>query len=470
MVRLDICLISKYPGGIGRNSCCYCDPWVSNWISLSGTRCGIAAEMASGSVYAETLKSITQAKLLEISRRREVFERNYKVLIRGLGDEPDSLTRLNNLIQYAKACFPTSWPASSDFQSDLANAKRVSLLANYDCGMLATGGDDGQLVRWAQSLQGHLDLRKTRLEFAALYGDLVTEWLESADFQSAKKLHVEQAATGADFEDVPSHKRLAAREAFESEAFKSKNVNPQMLDAYLHVLFDNDDEDGKIAKATGTLRKQIASFEKNFHDSREGKITDAAVTFAIEALLQSDLPTPEQRPVFSDLLKNPVMISEIRDVLSMRLSSLWIWDWESTVTVDQRRNANGTFDFSMNEDIVQAIFLQHIGTAWAVRFKQAFECFRRSAWKSNFPRVPLADRKRLQYFLGEQDTEKSLHRKRRRNYRRNYFVYMLPDTTEQVVTVGQGREEAEPQAPAESQLGRSSAVGALRCRRILPPH
>ncbi len=117
--------------------------------------------------------------------------------------------------------------------------------------------------------------------------------------------------------------------------------------------------------------------------------------------MSSDLLSDEKRSVLRDFLRNETLLGELADVLNMRMADLDSWSWGSGgVPVEQRRKISGTYNIHMREDLLQAIFLQHIGVKWGVFFRGVFEHFRRETWKKIQAEIPRSERNRLGFYLG----------------------------------------------------------------------
>ena len=83
----------------------------------------------------------------------------------------------------------------------------------------------------------------------------------------------------------------------------------------------------------------------------------------------------------------------------------------------------------IEEDLLQAIFLQFIGVKFSVFFKQAFTEFSNfdGAWAS-LRKIPPMAKKRREYFLGMQALKPSVQSKRQGIYKSIYFMSQLQDS------------------------------------------
>lgn len=438
--------------------------------------------MATGSVFSETLQAITTAKLSELSNKRTTFDARHEAVLSSLQIHSDPLTRVTILLKGVKHCFnidttindhsyQRNQMQNNQLENDLRRLERFLEQARVDPSL--TGGI---LSQWEETLNRHLDVQSQRYQYATLYGQLVTEWL-SPDRKKDSTATIPSADVemGDGFEELPAKKRLEAREQFENTVFTSANVDGDAIKQYLNDLFSDEEgsEGRNTRKAITALRESTQNFEVQL--ARSDQFNTVNVTRCITGLLKGSLFAGEKRTVLKNFQNNEIILSEISDVLNMRMSALSTWSWGSDgVPVEQRRKLNGRFDLFMHEDLLQAIFLQFIGAEWSVFFKTTLGRFRRQAWKSNFKQISRIERKRREYYLGTQQTDQVLARLRRRTYRRGYFLYYLLNSLEQDFEVGDGEEEADFAAESEevavaAPLKAQASSKAARCSRPMGP-
>ncbi|KAL1791924.1 hypothetical protein ACET3X_009675 [Alternaria dauci] len=157
-----------------------------------------------------------------------------------------------------------------------------------------------------------------------------------------------------------------------------------------------------------------------------------------------------------------VILAELCDILNVRITALDRWTWGPFVLLEQRRKINGDFSIHLDPDLLQAIFLHHIGVKWSVFFKSAFlDTHKHVAWKRNFTEVSKTDRLRRSYFLGDQGTQihSTVEKKRESVHRNRYFAHQLLDYDTQQIEAGEGEEEAEYGDYIVQKLQKASAQG-----------
>jgi hypothetical protein len=406
--------------------------------------------MGSGSVFSETLQTITTTKLDELAQQRIAFDEEYAALLAATKDEQDPLKRLlilsngaksclgvktNNLIDGRVECVMNGGTSNPRLETDLRNLDRFLEQATFDPSVSHKVLDD-----WEKVLLQYLSTKLSQLQYADLYGKLVTEWLSSEKAPATGS--GEGVEISESFEELPGAKKLAARTEWEKNVFEPAVVDVKALKVYLEQLFMTD------KKASALAVQEFRSAVERFEASLAGpnKFDVPTLRWVIQGLQASDLLPNDKREVLKDFLSNDVILGEIGDVLSMRLSALHRWSWGDQVPLEQRRKLNGTYEIQMHEDVLQAIFLQFIGVKWSVFFKNAFRNVRRhDAWSRHRAEIPKADLMRRDYFLGKHWTKRysTLDGKRDEMHRNRYFAHRLLDWETQEVDVEEGEEEAE---------------------------
>ena len=423
----------------------------------------------AGSVFSQTLQSITDAKLEELTKKRAVFEDKKANLIDALKEAPSDLEKLELLLDGVKGCFAvgvsnvkgskgriisgsTKDPA---FELKLKNLERFLDQTRYDPSL-----SPALIHEWRDWLIQQLEVQTSKYRFASLYGGLVTEWLASEKASTAN----EDAEMSDGFEDVGNAEKLESRAEWEKAVFQPHETDQKSITAYLAKLFGKTGANKQAAKALKQLHKSVESFETDM--AKAEPFDQYVLAWVIRGLQASDLLSDEKRAVLKDFNNNSVVLCEIADVLNMRMAALENWSWGDEVPVEQRRRVTGSYNIYMHEDLLQAIFLQYMGVKWSVFFKEAFKSFQKydGAWSPLRKATPKLDKKRRDYFLGQTSKAGSVQTIRQRMYKRDYFMFQLLDSEDQEIHVDEGDEEAEyaPAVQASQQLPRRTMQTARK--------
>lgn len=397
-----------------------------------------------GSVYSQTLRDITNTKLEELAKKRATFEEQRHQITESALSERDATKRLAVLTKDMKSCFsiPTfgdriarSGTDTTRLEIDLKNLDRFLAQARYDPSV-----SPKILQQWQHTLFRHFEVQSLKFAYASLYGQLTTEWLANNRQQDSAK--GDEDIEMEDFEHVASKKRMESRAKWEKSVFEAPKVDQGAIEKLLSGLFEATPEDSKhLVKVLKSLRAKVVEFENELARSNEINIT--TLGWAIRGLISSDLLNDEKRAALRDFLGNSTILGEIADVLMMRMTSLRDWTWGLEVPLEERRQLNGTFSIYTHEDLLQAIFLQHIGVRWSVFWKKTLTEFRKEVWTSPRTSISLMDRKRREYFLGSIQRAPRVESRKNSIERQGYFLSHLLDNVEQVKLGEEGDEEAD---------------------------
>ncbi|KAL4973647.1 hypothetical protein BDW66DRAFT_161894 [Aspergillus desertorum] len=429
-------------------------------------------------IYSQTLQHITDAKLEELSNKRRTFLQRKADALAEAEASQSPREQLRLLSKGVKTCFDVrvqedgrvSDPIHSNRRlvTELANLDRFLKQAEYDPSISVK-----TLERWRRSLLGLLDVQTLKYEYATLFAQLTVEWLSVRKDPNSRG----DAPKAEGFEKVASSRKLESRKLWEEFVFTPVDLETDTIKGFLNDLFTSpaylsgeseetaSDNAKAVTRALEKLREKVSNFET--HLTGPSQFDVPTLNWVISGLLTSDLPTEKQRVVLRDFLKDHTVLTELADVLNMRLTALHSWSWGAEVTVEQRRQLNGSYQVYMHEDLIQAIFLQYLGVKWSVFFKGAFKDFRKTKNVWNTPRstVPAIDKKRRAFFLDQRREKPNLQLVREAIQRSAYFVSQLMDNELQKRELEEGEEEAQHSVRltrAPQQAVRTRKAGAAR--------
>ena len=408
---------------------------------------------SSASVFSSTLQEITNTKLEELSKRNACFEQKREAILSSLEFEQNGISRLKTLLDGVKNCYGIITDVSGKVVRGQSGNSRLEIeLKNTDA-FLAQARYDPSISSEAfaakeASLLGHLDTKSLKFSYADLYGKLVTEWLSSIKTKeydrttgmSSSQLNIESQL----HVDEIRKQKLESRQEWEKFVFAPADVNVLELQSFLKTMFESKEQSKNGAKALKRFHDRVAEFEMEL--SRPNQFTVSSLNWVIKGLLESDLLTDKKREVLKDFEGNRLILTELADVLNIRLTAIDSWSWGLNVGLEQCRRITGIYNIHMHEDLLQAIFLQYIGVKWSVFFKSMFKqlCKSGGPWIDARANVPAIDRKRLGYYLGSiVQSSSAISKNRRSQHRKNYFMAQLLDRVDQRMEAVEGEEEAE---------------------------
>ena len=425
--------------------------------------------MAShGSLFSQTLQEITSTKLSELSKKRDRFEYHHQrciALSQGNEDLTGTLVAISDTVKQNFGVtlagdhqVASGGTKDSKLEIDLRNLDRFLAQAKYDPTVSSK-----LLRRWQKTLLRYMDVQSLKYTYAWLYGQLTTEWLSTTGLPSSGVAKDDEEM--ADFEHVSGSKKLESRARWEQSVFQETKVDPAAIKEMLDEVFEASlsDSPNVIPRATEKLRERVRAFESNFTTSENFNVR--TLRLAIDGLLASDLLPNEKQEALKDFDKNETVLSEVADVLNMRLAAFQEWSWGEEVSLEERRQLNGTYNIYMQEDLLQALFLQHIGVKWSVFFKNAFREFRKTkgVWKSPGQEISYSERKKRSSYLGQSSKQPTIISIKKKRYAKDYFLSQLLDSEDQEIHDTEGDEEADFEDFA--QLSKHSARTTQTARK-----
>src|SRR5690606_21346360 len=109
----------------------------------------------------------------------------------------------------------------------------------------------------------------------------------------------------------------------------------------------------------------------------------------------------EKNATLKQFLTDDIVLEEVADVVNMNLAAYESWDWNPSepVLLEMRRQLNGKYRVFMDEDILEAIFLQAIGDRWRNVLYQQFKHIHNTTWKNSTPEMGRAASEFRRYFV-----------------------------------------------------------------------
>ncbi|KAB8237406.1 uncharacterized protein BDW43DRAFT_297724 [Aspergillus alliaceus] len=403
------------------------------WLVLAKA-CDI---MSTPGALPQTLRSITDIKISELSKQRSLFQKQREQILKAAANAPDLRSKAQVLLEgvtklngYANDAFdredldtypeePETTVENGTARAAHVNIRRFLLQSQYDPSV-----SDRSLKGWVAQLEDEVKVLQLRHEHASFYSSLVTEWLANLESEGDSAAATEEQ--GAGLEPVGRAEMHEQRATWEQYVFHEASVDEKTINAYLDQLFTKTNLSQQALK---DLRLKIKTFGDELTAKRTWFTVDD-LKWVSKALLKSDLLTREKSAILKDFMLNKSVAQEVADVLNMRLASLESWHWPSEgVPMEMRRHLNGKYRMFMDEDLLDSLLFQYLGLKWAVTFRSAFVNFQGTrAWKNLREYIPKTERVRRQHFLGKERRYgiSCVNDYRRDTYKTQYFMTQLP--------------------------------------------
>lgn len=370
------------------------------------------------SILSKTLKSISVTKINEISKQRAKYEqRKDAVLAEAAKHADDPHRRIARLLRGVEDLYP-----AGDNDTKVDNVKFWVQQSKFDASV-----PSGILASCEELLRGKLEVQSRRLALAHLYSRLVTEWMEPGAPMSGET----SAASDDSFEVIDRQKERLQElcDRFEDVVFEPLDTDEVEIDQYLNSFFRSED----TKNALHYLRDDIREHSKTLILTKP-PFNNETLGWSIKALLAEDLLSDEKQAILREFLDNDLVLGEIADVLNMRFADFDSWEWgagDAGIPVLPRPQLNGKYRIWMDEDVLQAIFVEFVGIRCCNFLNKDLKYFvGKGAWRWNAgAEITPLDALRRRYYIGRDESwRRGLNYSRRTAYENIYFLSQLPDT------------------------------------------
>lgn len=370
--------------------------------------------MASTDVLSQTLSSITAIKLDQLQQQKEAYQSKKSSLLQDVASETDTAKRAKKLL---KGCEELR---SLGLKTNTALSSLDEFLdqAEYDPSVT-----EPFLKEYEAEINRHMDAQTNKYEFASLYGKLVEEWIASGTSDAAS------TAEGSGFVEVGREEMHEQRATWEEYVFNAKETDPKAIKTYLDEVFSSKE----AKRGLESIKKNLEHFQKGWKSMHH--FNEETLETVIQGMLRSDILTEEKRTTLRDFKANKVILSEIADVLNMRMSALATWTWGKPLVVEQRRNLNGRYRFYTDEDLLHSILVYYVGLRWAIQLRLALTTFTKGegVWKPDTKPISKADARRRHFFLDNKTVLDSASvQKQRDDHFHSILLDQLPSSFNEV--------------------------------------
>jgi hypothetical protein len=315
--------------------------------------------------FAQTLQSITQIKFAELEKRRAEAVPHLTTVRKILEDNAiPAAQKTRQIIDINSKTFPADPEARP-----AVNKKKIAL---YEQFLQLAENDpsvsDSVIDGWTKALAKGFERQEQQQRFGELFAKLLQEWLKTGDEKMAPSLRA--SSSDGTFEKIGRKEMHQQREKFEELIFRPNDTDVAAIEKYLEDLFSFGADDDKAAEAAlKRLRTQIVVAAENFTKSP----TEENILKSIRLLLQSGLLSDDKAATMREFMDNKIVLKEFTDVIKMYVSSISNWSWPAEgIPLEMRRQLNGKYRVYMDEELLQAVFLQYVGVYWSEKFSSSF--------------------------------------------------------------------------------------------------
>ncbi|KAK8001945.1 hypothetical protein PG991_014167 [Apiospora marii] len=415
------------------------------------------------SVLSRTLQSISVTKIREIEKERARYEESKRAVLAKADRFPDDPRgRVATLLHGVwEVCPDLMWV------NQVKNIKHWLQQAQYDASVPAD-----MFKTWEELLRSKLEVQSRKLGLAYLYTQLVTEWMNP----SAPMSQETPVPTADDdsFELIDRQKERLQElcDKFERVVFKPLETDEVMIDMFMTDLFDGEAAAKSLQGLRGRLgqRGDAILNEKSPFDS-------TTLKWCLRGLLAEDLLSDEKQATLREFLNNEAALKEIGDVLNMRYADFDAWEWQAGddgIPVLPRQQLNGKYRIWMDEDVLQAIFVEFVGIRCCTMTRDCLKGFVEGGpgWRwTTEPTPDKTEQLRREYYLHRRESAyrySNVNTLRKEWYTNSFLLSQLPES---VNSLGCGSYDTIPEddetAKAHSQNIKQALLRTLATEALL---
>ncbi|RPA82678.1 hypothetical protein BJ508DRAFT_82921 [Ascobolus immersus RN42] len=393
----------------------------------------------SASAFSQTLRNVTDIKLTALSKKRAAFGSTKEHLITSTDPQktPSIQDRVRILLQGYKKLQNEGFVKGTDTIADgnsIDNLEQFLLMSEYDPSV-----GTNLLNAFENGLRKTLSMEEKKFEFGDLFGRLLTEWLVNAK-------HLPPGPVGEDsdttmstdeaFETVGRKEMQEQRKLFEEYVFTEKTTDDTAITKYLDNLFKPSDAKRQLNK----IRMLVTDFARTLP---KRIITAEALCDVIDGVIANNLLNNEKTETLRQFKKDEAVLNEVADVIMMHMSAYETWSWEEPISLDMRRQLNGKYRVFMDEGIIEALLVHHVGSEWTFHMKECFsQLFNSDAWLDGGDLPTKKELDERKFFLDESKAagayfsryydERNILQKRRSDSAK-FFLSQMADSYEKPV-------------------------------------
>ncbi|CAO2655667.1 Nn.00g044700.m01.CDS01 [Neocucurbitaria sp. VM-36] len=305
------------------------------------------------------LRAAAELKIEELNRVKESFRRRYH-LDPYRSAEINPVKRISELLEDIKKL--DSYLNDND---DLAIMTRFMDQAQDDKSI-----SESKLLKFEEQLWDKLTKHLNRMEVSSLHVELMKEVMETQPASDSAASRLEKVALDDDFEVVENELEEALEE-FEQATFTAKDVNVEAIETYLSNLLKGDTDNKHLER----LRRDMRIYGEGLMDL-EREVEQDGLMWIIMELLKNDLISPEKKAVLESYLQSPIALRELVACLNMKSFRHWRYkDAHKGLPITARLNAEGQYCITVEEDIIDMLFLNYTATGWASKLKDCLQDF-----------------------------------------------------------------------------------------------
>ncbi|KAF9700065.1 hypothetical protein EKO04_001665 [Ascochyta lentis] len=279
--------------------------------------------------------------------------------------------------------------------SQLEDDDDLTIIARY----VEQNGDENcisndKLLKFKEQLLVKLHKQMNRFEATSLHLDLMREAMNPNQSVASSPTKPDSITFDEEFEVVENGLEELL-ETFEAETFTAKDIDVEILEGYLTHLAIGDSSSHALTR----LRESMRQYGNNLLEG-DTEIDEDELEWCIMDLLKNDIISSEKKKTLESYIQNSFATKELLGALNMK--SIRHWDWKNAdkgLPVTARQDADGKHHITVEEDLIDMIFLHCTAIGWAQKLKTCLSDFVRYPSLEDVRHISPDQQKEQEFFL-----------------------------------------------------------------------
>ena len=330
------------------------------------------------------LRAAAELKVGELNHARKAFIRRYSLDTRRSAG-PNTVTRVKALIEDV-----------SKFNPELVDDDDLEIMRRY----VEQAQDDrsipeSKILKFEERICNKLGKHLNRLEVSALHVELMEEVMDAEESAASVAAKLDSIELDDDFEVVESELDEVL-EKFEKETFTADEMDVEAIEAYLSSLFVDQGDKRELEQIRSGLRLYSEDVEA------DGVETDQDfLMWCIVDLLKNESIADDKKKVLQGYLQSPIALRELVSTINMKSVRSWEYkNAENGLPITAHQTSEGQHCISMEEDIIDMLFLHSMGYGWAMKLKNCLVDFAQQCKSFDTEGLSRDATDMREYFLG----------------------------------------------------------------------
>jgi hypothetical protein len=328
------------------------------------------------------LKEAAEVKADELNQAKEDFRHRYISDVEPIAGG-DTFTRVKSLLDNI-----------AKLNLELEGDDDLEIITRYVKQADDRSVSQSKMLKIEVLVRSKLKKYLNRLEACSLHMDLMTSTMNTG-LSVTSTLDFESTDIEDEFEVVEESELDEVLEKFEKDTFSTNEVDVEAIEAYLCDSIATPEDNPALDR----LRSDLKEFADEI--LADGLVIDQDfLKWCITDLLKHSLVGEDKKKTLTDYLQSPIALRELKSTLNAKSVHRWNYkNAEKGLPVTVVQNFEGQYCISIEESIVDLLFLSCMGLIWSTKLRGCLKQFFQSC-SFNTRTLSVAELNKREYFLG----------------------------------------------------------------------